>query len=48
MGVTVSDRQGFTRPVRKKQRNELLVFSRWCQVMFRFEKELYGNPKSGI
>ena len=26
------------------QRNELLIFSRWCQVMLRFEKSMYENP----
>jgi len=25
-----------------------LVFSRWCQVMMRFEKALYENPDAGI
>src|SRR5439155_16789814 len=28
--------------------NELLVFSRWCQVMLRFEKELYSNPNQDL
>jgi peptidyl-dipeptidase A len=30
------------------RRNELLIFSRWCQVMLRFEKELYGNPEQDL
>jgi peptidyl-dipeptidase A len=25
-----------------------LVFSRWAQVMFRFEKELYANPDQDL
>jgi peptidyl-dipeptidase A len=26
------------------QANQLLIFSRWCQVMLRFEKGMYENP----
>ncbi|MDZ7859462.1 MAG: M2 family metallopeptidase [Candidatus Krumholzibacteriota bacterium] len=26
----------------------LLVFARWCQVMFRFEREMYINPRSDL
>jgi peptidyl-dipeptidase A len=48
MGVKVTDRQGFNQAGAEKQRNELLVFSRWCQVMLRFEKELYGNPNQDL
>jgi peptidyl-dipeptidase A len=29
-------------------RAKLLVFSRWCQVMFRFEKALYDNPDQNL
>jgi len=48
MGVTVPDPRGFNQAGAEKQRNELLVFSRWCQVMFRFEKELYANPSQDL
>ena len=44
MGVTVANPAAFNRTGAHMYRNELLVFSRWCQVMFRFEKELYANP----
>jgi peptidyl-dipeptidase A len=27
---------------------QLLIFSRWCQVMFRFEKEMYANPEQDL
>ena len=30
------------------RRNQLLIFSRWCQVMLRFEKELYDNPDQDL
>ena len=29
-------------------RAKLLVFSRWAQVMFRFEKALYANPDQDL
>jgi peptidyl-dipeptidase A len=29
-------------------RNQLLIFSRWCQVMLRFEKGLYENPQQDL
>ena len=37
-----------TRPAAKVQRNELLIFSRWCQVMLRFEKAMYENPDQDL
>jgi peptidyl-dipeptidase A len=32
----------------KVLRNQLLIFSRWCQVMLRFEKSLYENPEQDL
>lgn len=32
----------------KVLRNQLLIFSRWCQVMLRFEKGLYENPNQDL
>ena len=34
--------------VRLYARLEKLVFSRWCQVMFRFEKGMYENPDQDL
>jgi peptidyl-dipeptidase A len=48
MGISVSDRQAFDDAARRMRRNRLLIFSRWCQVMLRFEKELYGNPDQDL
>ena len=48
MGVAVPDPEQFNAAARKLRRNQLLIFSRWCQVMFRFEKELYGNPDQDL
>ena len=44
MGVTVADPEAFDRAGAEMLRNKLLIFSRWCQVMLRFEKALYENP----
>ena len=48
MGVTVPDPKGFNEAGAKIQRNQLLIFSRWCQVMFRFEQELYARPEQDL
>ncbi len=44
MGVNVPDPAAFDRAGARMLRAKLLVFSRWAQVMFRFEKALYDNP----
>ena len=49
-GARIARPQQFQNAAARWQRNRLLVFSRFCQVMFRFEKGLYekaellGNP----
>jgi peptidyl-dipeptidase A len=48
MGVSVPDPATFDRAGARMHRAKLLVFSRWCQVMFRFEKELYANPNQDL
>lgn len=48
MGVAVPDPEAFDKAGAKMQRAKLLVFSRWCQVMFRFEKALYNNPDQDL
>jgi peptidyl-dipeptidase A len=48
MGVKVEDGQAFDEAAAKIQRNQLLIFSRWCQVMLRFEKAMYENPKQNL
>jgi peptidyl-dipeptidase A len=48
MGVAVTDPSAFDKTGAKMQRAKLLVFSRWCQVMFRFEKALYENPDQDL
>jgi peptidyl-dipeptidase A len=48
MGVSVPDPAAFDKAGARMLRAKLLIFSRWCQVMFRFEKELYGNPDQDL
>lgn len=48
MGVRVADAKGFNEAGAKMLRNRLLIFSRWCQVMFRFEKEMYNHPSQDL
>jgi peptidyl-dipeptidase A len=48
MGVSVENPQAFDDAAAKVQRNQLLIFSRWCQVMLRFEKGMYENPQQDL
>jgi peptidyl-dipeptidase A len=48
MGADAPDTREFRSGVARVQRNHLLLFARWCQVMFRFERELYANPDQDL
>lgn len=48
MGVPVANKAAYDETASKMRRNQLLIFSRWCQVMLRFEKELYANPDQDL
>ena len=48
MGVKVEDPAAFDAAAKKVQRNQLLIFSRWCQVMLRFEKAMYEDPSQDL
>jgi peptidyl-dipeptidase A len=48
MGVKLPDPAAFQDAGQRMVRNHLLIFSRWCQVMLRFEKELYGDPDQDL
>jgi len=48
MGVKLDDPSGFDKAGTKMRQNRLLIFSRWCQVMLRFEKALYENPDQDL
>jgi peptidyl-dipeptidase A len=42
--VAVPDARAFDEAAAKSLRYHLLIFSRWCQVMLRFEKGMYEDP----
>ena len=49
MGVAVAGRRkAFDEAGAKTLRYRLLIFSRWCQVMLRFEKGMYENPDQDL
>ena len=48
MGVPVENAKAFDEAATRTQRNQLLIFSRWCQVMLRFEKGMYENPEQDL
>lgn len=48
MGVHVDDPAAFNATGERMRRNKLLIFSRWCQVMFRFEKAMYEDPNQDL
>jgi peptidyl-dipeptidase A len=43
-GVSAAEAERITEASRKSLRLQQMVFSRWAQVMFRFEKSMYENP----
>jgi peptidyl-dipeptidase A len=48
MGIAVGDPKRFDETADKSMRYQLLIFSRWCQVMLRFEKAMYENPDQDL
>jgi peptidyl-dipeptidase A len=48
MGLHIDNPKAFGADYRKRQRWDLLVFSRWTQVMLRFEKAMYENPEQDL
>ena len=48
MGLKVEDSEGFDTAASKNLKHRLLIFSRWCQVMLRFEKSMYENPDQDL
>ncbi len=47
-GISNEEADSIRENVNKSLRLEQLVFSRWCQVMFRFEKSMYANPDQDL
>ena len=48
MGIILEDPKAFGQSAAKSLRWRLLIFSRWCQVMLRFEKAMYENPDQDL
>ena len=48
MGLSVDDPQAYDAAGLRDRRYQLLIFSRWCQVMLRFEKSMYENPDQNL
>jgi peptidyl-dipeptidase A len=47
-GISKDEAEKIKDNVTSNLRLEQLVFSRWCQVMFRFEKSMYENPDQDL
>jgi peptidyl-dipeptidase A len=48
MNIKVKDVKAYDEAGARTLRLDLLVFSRWCQVMLRFEKAMYENPEQDL
>jgi peptidyl-dipeptidase A len=48
MGVEIEEPKAFDETATKLLRYQLLIFSRWCQVMLRFEKGMYEKPDQDL
>jgi len=47
-GISQEEADKIMEDVTNNLKLEQLVFSRWCQVMFRFEKSMYENPDQDL
>lgn len=47
-GITEEEADYIAEPAYKSLKLQQLIFSRWSQVMFRFEKEFYDNPDQDL
>ena len=48
MGVDVPDVAAYNEAGHQMRRDQLLIFSRWCQVMLRFEAAMYRDPNQDL
>jgi peptidyl-dipeptidase A len=44
MGIKLDNPKAYDEAAARSLRYRLLIFSRWCQVMLRFEKAMYEDP----
>ena len=47
-GISEEEKLKIAEPALKTLRLEQLVFSRWCQLMYNFEREMYANPDQDL
>jgi peptidyl-dipeptidase A len=47
-GISAGEADRISQDVKRNLRLEQLVFSRWSQVMFHFEKSMYANPDQDL
>jgi peptidyl-dipeptidase A len=47
-GISEDEADQIKQDIRNNLRLEQLIFSRWSQVMFRFEKAMYANPDQDL
>ncbi len=48
LGLSAQEKARIEKPLADSLRLDQLVFSRWSQVMFRFEKAMYENPDQDL
>jgi len=48
VGISEEERKEIEKDSYNSLKAEQLIFSRWVQVVFRFEKEMYSNPKQDL
>jgi len=48
VGISEIDAKNIEEASFNSLRSEQLIFSRWVQVMYRFEKEMYANPDQDL
>lgn len=48
LNISDKEKASISEACEKSFKLQQIVFSRWAQVMYRFEKELYGNPDQDL
>ncbi len=48
IGISDKEKKDIEEKVNKNLRLQMIVFSRWSQVMYRFEKSMYENPDQDL
>jgi peptidyl-dipeptidase A len=48
IGISAEEKESIAATCHNILKMQQLVFSRWSQVMYRFEKELYANPEQDL